>query len=93
MNKGDFAGLFKETMHVGSLEPKDRAKYRLIFRYRNRVSERLKYELPVLLEKGKTRFGARMDELASKPNPLDALTKDLSHGSAYIFPIVFGKAE
>lgn len=52
-----------DCMYVHSLGPKEKAKYYLILRYKSKISERLKSELPVLIQQGKKLYEEEMSRI------------------------------
>lgn len=71
MNTKGFDELFKEYFEIGSLCESDQAKYNLICRYQDKVSNRLLKEKEVLRSKGKESFYSYLAEYMSQPSLLD----------------------
>jgi tRNA A37 N6-isopentenylltransferase MiaA len=64
--------LFKEAYFIGQLSEKEQVKYRLISRYENKVSQRLRDEAKALMKKGGDEFQRTMTLLMLSPNNIFA---------------------
>lgn len=78
--------LITEYYDIACLPESDQAKYRLISKYRDKVSKRLLDEKKELREKARGLFADFLCETLMKPNPFLAMLKNESQLSHY-YPV------
>jgi hypothetical protein len=86
-----FKELFKEYFEIGlGLNPREKAKYYLIERYKSKVSKRLLDEQVLLRQWAKENFKHIMADMMSRKSLLDEIKKDsVWQGSTLVVPFAF----
>ncbi len=79
---------YPDLFCIFGLSEVDAAKFTLILRYKDKVSDRLKAEAMQLKKKGEKNYRGILSEMLMQPNPLlDRIPKTESWGANIIVPL------
>lgn len=79
--------LMEYALIIDSLPESDGAKFRLIERYRDKVSKRLLDQLPVLRAQAMEAFGKQVDKIMSGPSLFEGISR--TDADIWSVPITF----
>lgn len=91
MTLDDFTNILIEVYSIGMLSEPEQKKYKLIQRYYEHVSERLKSESTNMRKEGQRKYQKLMEEYSRKDNPLlKKIKPDSNSSGAYVpIPIIY----